>query len=140
MDILKTLQAEEAENDAQIAALKVEGAKIRAAISAILNYENFPAQKAHPANMGINEAVIEAIKSGHRTPLPIHDFIKTHLGMKTTINSVRVRVSKLGTQKRIIRTAAGWEVPKIVKPSGTTPEGSIVTGKVSALPNEGPKP
>ncbi len=141
VNILETLQAQREEISAQIKSLKKEMAKVDAAILAVNSMDDSTSPKVltYTSKMTINQAIVEAVKNGSSTPKEILAFLEDHLAMSTTINSVRTRVSRLSSEKKIVKSNKGWVTPK-EKPSGSGPESSKVTGEGHTSPNDGPKP
>lgn len=78
------------------------------------------ASKGKTSSIPIDEAVIEAVKNGARTPAQIHEFMENTLGVNTTINSVRTRVSRLGRDARLTRDSSGWTLPETPATQGET--------------------
>ena len=64
-----------------------------------------PAPK-HP--MRVNDAIVIAVGAGMKTPTRILAYLADHLGVHTTLNSVRSRVSPLGQEGRIAHDETGW--------------------------------
>lgn len=124
--------------NAQIKALKVEVTKIDAALQAVeeVSGPKLP-NPAKGSKLNVNDAIIEAIKNGHHSATEIVGFIEKQLILSTTLNSVRTRLSALKKEKKISNTAKGWVMLNLKdKPSDKKPEGSKVTGEVTASPNE----
>ncbi|PWE31160.1 hypothetical protein DDZ14_14155 [Maritimibacter sp. 55A14] len=97
--------AQIAEYDAAIAAIEgVRGDRGRSGVQSTVLSGSGP-------KMARDEAVIEAIKNGKRQPVAILDFIIRHLGIETTINSVRTRLSRLKNEGRIAHDSRGWIMP-----------------------------
>jgi hypothetical protein len=65
-----------------------------------------PPHAKHP--MRVNDAIIIAVEAGQKTPTQILAFLKKELGVDTTLNSVRSRVSPLGQQGLIGHDGSGW--------------------------------
>jgi hypothetical protein len=65
-----------------------------------------PVHLKHP--MKVNDAIILAVEAGHKTPTQILAYLKAELGVETTLNSVRSRVSPLGQQGLIGHDGSGW--------------------------------
>lgn len=63
-------------------------------------------RSAHP--MKVNDAVVMAVNAGRKSPTTILDYLHTELGVHTTINSVRSRVSPLKAEGRIAHDGEGW--------------------------------
>lgn len=59
-------------------------------------------------SMPVNDAIIKAVESGRTTPAQILDYLHNVLGIKTTLNSVRSRVSPLKQEGKIAHDGAGW--------------------------------
>jgi hypothetical protein len=60
----------------------------------------------HP--MPVNDAIVIAVEAGMKTPTKILAYLAEHLGVHTTLNSVRSRVSPLGQEGRIAHDGTGW--------------------------------
>ena len=65
----------------------------------------------HP--MKVNDAIVLAVYAGNKTPTLILAYLKSELGVDTTLNSVRSRVSPLGQAGLIGRDNTGWIPAKI---------------------------
>lgn len=65
-----------------------------------------PAVTKHP--MPVNDAIVIAVEAGMKTPTNILAYLAEHLGVHTTLNSVRSRVSPLGQEGRIAHDGTGW--------------------------------
>ena len=59
-------------------------------------------------SMPVNDAVIRAVEAGRKTPVLILDYIQKELGIQTTLNSVRSRVSPLKQDGKIGHDGNGW--------------------------------
>ena len=59
-------------------------------------------------SMPVNEAIIKAVAAGRKTPVLILDYVQKELGVQTTLNSVRSRVSPLKQDGKIGRDNTGW--------------------------------
>lgn len=59
-------------------------------------------------SMPVNDAVIRAVEAGRKTPVLILDYIQKELGIQTTLNSVRSRVSPLKQEGKIGHDGTGW--------------------------------
>lgn len=121
MDIIAKLKEERAklERERTKACAKYDRAiaEIDAATSTIMK-----ARKAAPtsdegsydviprANISIDDAILEAVATGLQTPAKILNFLASDLGIETTINSVRTRVSRLGAAGKLTRDQRGWVV------------------------------
>jgi len=118
---------------------KLERAEIDAALRAVREVSTVPVGSSPPkAKMKLNDAVVEAVNRGCKKPKDIFDFIKNQLGTETTINSVRVRVSKLLSEGLIGRDAEGYApAKKLEAPDNNAPEASNFGGEVYASPNRG---
>ncbi|MCF6304624.1 MAG: hypothetical protein L3J33_04580 [Rhodobacteraceae bacterium] len=64
-----------------------------------------------PKALTIDEAVVEAVNNGRKKPMVIFDFVSSQLGIKTTINSVRTRLTKLKNDGKIAKSVDGWVMP-----------------------------
>lgn len=60
----------------------------------------------HP--MKVNDAIVKAVEAGQKTPTQILAYLKDKLGVNTTLNSVRSRVSPLGQAGLIGHDGTGW--------------------------------
>lgn len=60
----------------------------------------------HP--MRVNDAIVLAVEAGQKTPTQILAYLKAELGVETTLNSVRSRVSPLGQAGTIAHDSSGW--------------------------------
>lgn len=58
--------------------------------------------------MNVDDAIILAVEAGKKTPVTIRDYMAENLGVDTTLNSVRTRVSKLKKLKKIRHGDDGW--------------------------------
>ena len=128
MDILNILREQEREvNDgitrleAEIESLAARKAEVQAAISAVLKMRtaaDLPTQsvatprQTEANRMPIDDAIIEAVKNDARAPAAILSFMQKHLGVQTTINSVRTRVSRLRANGRLTHDQRGWVLPE----------------------------
>lgn len=82
--------------------------------------------------MPVDDAVILAVKAGQTTPRAIRDYMAERLGVDTTINSVRTRVSKLKKLGKIGHNRDGWvpvnsfgeSAPKVEGEGAATPSPS----------------
>ncbi|MDT9600029.1 hypothetical protein [Sphingosinicella rhizophila] len=115
MAILEMLLERQKELEAQKAVIEKDLSDVAKAIAAI----NGPAsaavklegnQPSHP--MPVDKAIVIAVREGSRTPVQILDYLRKRLGVHTTINSVRTRVSKLKNDGRIDHDETGW-VPSV---------------------------
>ncbi len=107
---------------------KMERLEIDTALQAVrgISHAKFKMKR----NMNINDAFIEAVENGRRKPITILEFIKTHLGIETTIASIRVRGSKLFGSGLVGRDADGYIPISINKVSNEkSPETSNFTGE-----------
>lgn len=59
-------------------------------------------------SMPVNDAVILAVEAGRKTPATILEYLRDELGIQTTLNSVRSRVSPLKKEGRIAHDGIGW--------------------------------
>lgn len=139
-------QRHKVELDDVYARQKTEKEEVLAALNAVHRIGNFSIKTTtQKYKMTVNVAVIEAINNGRKKPLDILEFIETQLGMKTTIASIRVRVSKLLKSKEIARDSNGYKpVSKNEKPpDAKTSESLDFTGEsapttsTALLPNDG---
>lgn len=99
-----------------------------------------------PAGMTRDAAIIEAIKNGKRQPAAILDFMSRHLGVETTINSVRTRLSRMKSSGEIQHDKRGWIMPHEVSegPPLNENEGDAAPSEADAggagSTSGGPKP
>ena len=101
-----------------IAAVEVELSQISRALAAMdekptevgqLRAKPVTSPSAPPKHpMRVNDAIIVAVEAGMKTPVQILGYLKDHLGVHTTLNSVRSRVSPLGQQGLIGHDGSGW--------------------------------
>lgn len=59
-------------------------------------------------SMPVNDAVVKAVEAGRTTPVSILDYLQNVLGIQTTLNSVRSRVSPLKQDGKIAHNGDGW--------------------------------
>jgi hypothetical protein len=59
-------------------------------------------------SMPVNEAIVKAVEAGRKTPVNILQYLQDDLGIQTTINSVRSRVSPLKQEGKIAHDGEGW--------------------------------
>lgn len=112
-EIVDYLKTQRREVEAQLEALKVKIHEIDAALQGIENVLSTKTRPAKPSNkMSLNDAIIEAIKSGHGTPTLILKYIQEHLGFITTKNSVSTRLTRLKNKKLVSHDGSGWIMPK----------------------------
>jgi hypothetical protein len=117
MSIKELLTARQIELKASIAASEQESREIDAALKAIESVagsqpqlivrdstNRFDIRHAMP----VNEAVILAVNAGCKTPVQILKYLQEKLGVMTTINSVRSRVSPLKAEGKIAHDGTGW--------------------------------
>ena len=125
MDTIEILESEreKAEKSRQLACAPFDNqiAEIDAAISAIKAKRNAAGSTQSesttpPATrqiMSIDDGIVEAVRNDNRTPANIYIFLERQLGIKTTINSVRTRVSRLKSDGKIARGDDGWIMPNL---------------------------
>lgn len=112
------LQRQTELNDS-IATVKAELSQIARALKAMdekpTEIGQFPLKPApllpqsapkHP--MRVNDAIVLAVAAGKKTPTQILAYLKGELGVDTTLNSVRSRVSPLGQAGVIGHDDSGW--------------------------------
>ncbi|RVD71395.1 MAG: hypothetical protein E5V62_14860 [Mesorhizobium sp.] len=93
----------------------------------------------------INAAILEAIKNGNGTPEAIYLFIRDHLQIDTTKNSVSTRLSKMKNDGLIDNDGQGWTVvQKAEGPGASTsepskPEMGPATGRGTVFPATPPE-
>ena len=123
MDPVEILKAERAkivrERGEALARFDDRIAEFDAAVNAIEQRRGKPsapreASAQEPKKLNIDDAILEAIKNGVRAPSPILKFLANHLGVQTTINSVRTRVSRMSKQGRLAHDDRGWILPSEV--------------------------
>ena len=100
---------------ASISEVEAELKDIDSALNAISAAPRDAAAKPSMANrfqirhsMPVNEAVVKAVDAGKKTPVAILDYLQNVLGVHTTLNSVRSRVSPLKQEGKIAHDGAGW--------------------------------
>lgn len=90
----------------------------------------------HP--MRVNDAIVIAVEAGQKTPTQILAYLKTKLGVDTTLNSVRSRVSPLGQTGLIGHDDSGWiPVTKRAALDGKPQENGALNGKAASAPEAG---
>lgn len=62
--------------------------------------------------VSLDDAIVAAVGKAHTTPVMILDYVTDKLGVETTINSVRTRVSRLKREGLLARTKNGWSLPE----------------------------
>lgn len=123
MDIIENLKQERKRLEQERAKACAEYdraiAEIDAATDAIMKSRaSKPAKKSAPPSprravwFSIDDAILEAVANGVQTPAKILDYLSSRLGIDTTINSVRTRVSRLRADGRLARDDGGWVLPK----------------------------
>lgn len=60
------------------------------------------------SGMNRDMAILEAIMAGCNKPSVIFNYVESHLGIDTTINSVRTRLTKLKNAGEIANGSDGW--------------------------------
>lgn len=68
--------------------------------------ESTPAKRNHSMNVG--EAIVYAVEHGCTTPTQVLAYLETELGITTTLNSVRARLSPLKKEGKIGHDGKGW--------------------------------
>ncbi len=77
-------------------------------VTAVVSGFKMPEQPfQHP--MKVDDAIIMAVEAGCKTPVQILKHLHDKLNVKTTIGSVRARVSPLGKSGKISRDENGWK-------------------------------
>lgn len=138
MSVINSLQDRRSELQIEIEVLGRELRHIEIALDAIAKAEGQDKGATSGQTMPIDDAVIEAVKNGVRSPAKILKFLEKHLGINTTINSVRTRVSRLKNDGRLARDERGWIMPSEVRRqlplNGNAPpdEGGADTEEVGA--------
>lgn len=59
-------------------------------------------------SMPVNDAIVKAVEAGRKTPVDILNYLQNELGVQTTLNSVRSRVSPLKQEGKIGHDGTGW--------------------------------
>ena len=138
MWVINTLRNRRSDLQKEIELLRRELRHIEIALDAIAKAEDQEKAAAPDRVMPIDDAVIEAVKNGIRSPSTILKFLETNLHINTTINSVRTRVSRLKNDGRLARDERGWIMPSEVRRqlplNGNAPpdEGGADTEEVGA--------
>jgi hypothetical protein len=57
-----------------------------------------------------DEAILQAITAGNRTPAAISEFIRSKLGMPVNPASTRTRLSRMKSAEKISHDGAGWKL------------------------------
>ena len=120
MKIVEYLAQRKVVVEKEIAALCDEINAIDAALSAIETKQDKPLDlnsftRMYPRMehiMPIDDAIVEAVRSGTRTPAKILAFLSSELGIETTINSGRTRVSRMKNNGRLAHDGQGWILPE----------------------------
>jgi hypothetical protein len=105
---IRLLQIEDREIDTAISAIEDGRSKIVSAVGTIRGTGTVTGVSAVSSNMGINEGIVEAVKNGADSPAKIFHFLKPHLGIETTKNSVNTRLGKLRDNGRIAYRDGRW--------------------------------
>jgi hypothetical protein len=126
-------------NDAKASALavikakKAEVADIDRAIAALSNapkVENKSAVLSRVSqirhSMPVGEAIVKAVDAGNKSPSDVFTYLENELGIKTTIGSVRARLSPLKSEGRISNDGTGW-----VPVAKEKPESDMLSGLTS---------
>lgn len=117
MSIKEILNKRHADLKAGIAVVEHELREIEAALKAIESVTpsapSSPAQESSNRfdirhSMPVNDAVVLAVNAGCKTPMEILKYLQNQLGIMTTINSVRSRVSPLKAEGKIKHDGTGW--------------------------------
>jgi hypothetical protein len=119
--IVDVLNAKRAELNEQIALAKEELKKVEVALKAIQGAVSAGAERPTPkqghkvpngnhSGLTVDQAMLEAVKSGAQVPREIHKFIEQHLAVKTTLGSVSTRLWKLRKEKKIKHDGHKWVV------------------------------
>jgi hypothetical protein len=88
----------------------------------------------HP--MLVNDAIILAVEAGNKTPVQILRYLKEKLGVDTTLNSVRSRVSPLGQQGLIGHDSSGWVPIKKIEALNGSAASASKAGGAATPPND----
>jgi|GEM_PF-6648880 len=101
---LEGLQGDLADVEKALRALGVDAGEVKASAPAPQNV----APQAVTHSMPVNDAIIKAVEAGNKTPVKILKYLHDELGVMTTLNSVRARVSPLGKEGKIAHDGDGW--------------------------------
>lgn len=111
MSIADMLRARQRELAASKAAIERDLDDVAVALAA-LGQGPEDSGAAMPQNsqnaMSVDDAIVRAVEAGQKTPRDILAHLSAKLGVHTTINSVRTRVSKLKNVGRIAHDGMGW--------------------------------
>lgn len=123
MTVLELLQNKKRELEQERERLDREMRAVEAALSALPDAgKSFPHVEEGAFTRGVlhaltvDDAIIKAVDAGHKTPMDILEYLKSDLRLHTTVNSIRTRVSKLGSEGRIGRDEHGWVPRNDVQP------------------------
>lgn len=108
--ILQLLKDRRIEAQREIDRLRAEVRDIDTAITAIQSSGGI--SKTPSGKSSIDDAVVEAVKMGMKTPTSIHKYLHNELNVETSLQSVRVRASRLGQEGRLGRDKDGWALPE----------------------------
>lgn len=61
-----------------------------------------------PVPVKKEDAIVDAVQHGQRTPSNIHKFLKKEMGVEINIGSLRSTLSRLKSEGRVKRDASGW--------------------------------
>lgn len=96
-----------------------------------------PSPSAPPKHpMLVNDAIVLAVEAGNKTPVQILSYLKEKLGVNTTLNSVRSRVSPLGQDGLIGHDGSGWIPAKKNEALNGNAASAPKAGGVAAPPND----
>jgi hypothetical protein len=112
MAVMEILKSRKVDLQRQVDALDREIKDVDVAIAAILKANDGREQAASSPqakhSMPVDDAIIRAVGAGMKTPTDILSYLERELGINTTINSIRTRVSRLKKNKKIGHDATGW--------------------------------
>ena len=115
MNIRELLAQRRDELKASFSAIEAELTDIDRALKAMGGKPNESATSTAMAgrfqirhSMPVNDAIIKAVEAGQTTPAQILDYLQNVLGIQTTLNSVRSRVSPLKQEGKIAHDGSGW--------------------------------
>jgi hypothetical protein len=138
MSVLEVLRKHKAEVNNQIDLLKKQLKQIDVAINAVVGAGGQettvqPQLRQPHHSMPVDEAILMAISGGNTTPMTILNYIVSQLGINTTINSVRTRVSRLKSEGKITNGVDGW----VIAVANDLPPDSITEMQTAPDVNQG---
>ena len=109
MQILDMLQTRRAEVVSEIEKLTAELAKIDKMLAAagVVTSQSAVVSQA-PATK--DDAILQAIAAGNRTPAKIGEFMREKLGLEVNDASTRTRLSRMKAAEKIDLDSAGWKI------------------------------